>query len=56
MISTPLRQTATLLIAEAVTTNARRVKACAELQISERTLQRWMTDHALSPGRTALPG
>jgi putative transposase len=42
MISTPHRQTAITLIEEAVTAGARRFKACAELDISERTLRRWM--------------
>ena len=41
MISTPDRQTAVALIEEAVSAGARRGKACAELQISERTLRRW---------------
>lgn len=41
MISTPDRQATTLLIQEAVTAGARRSNACAELQISERTLRRW---------------
>ena len=41
MISTPYRQTAISLIKEAVTAGARRVKACAELEISDRTLRRW---------------
>ena len=41
MISTPHRQTAVRLIEEAVTAGARRFKACAELEISARTLRRW---------------
>ena len=41
MISTPHRQAAALLIEEAVTTAARCAKACAEVEISERTLRRW---------------
>ena len=41
MISTPDRQTAVNLIHEAILAGARRVKACAELEISERTLRRW---------------
>ena len=40
MISTPHRQTAVALINEAITAGARRTKACAELEISDRTLQR----------------
>jgi putative transposase len=41
MISTPYRQAAVMLIEEAVTAGARRFKACAELEISARTLRRW---------------
>jgi putative transposase len=41
MISTPHRQAAIDLIAEAVTAGARCFKACAELEISGRTLRRW---------------
>ena len=41
MISTPHRQTATLLIEEAVTADARRAKARTEVEISELTLRRW---------------
>jgi hypothetical protein len=41
MISTPHRQTAVVLINEAVTAGARRAKACSELEISDRTLRRW---------------
>ena len=44
MISTPHRQTAVALINEAVTAGARRAKACAELEISDRTLRRWTKD------------
>lgn len=44
MISTPHRQNATVLIDEAVTAGARRAKACAELEISDRTLRRWTKD------------
>jgi putative transposase len=44
MISTPDRQTATLLIENAVTAGARRSKACSELEISARTLRRWTKD------------
>ena len=47
MISTPDRQTAVTLINEAVTAGARRAKACAELEISERTLRRWTKDGQL---------
>ncbi|MFO7921555.1 MAG: IS3 family transposase [Nioella sp.] len=44
MISTPYRQTAIALINEAVTAGARHAKACAELDISDRTLRRWTKD------------
>jgi len=44
MISTPHRQTAVVLINEAATAGARRPLACAELQISDRTLRRWTKD------------
>ena len=44
MISTPHRQTAISLIDEAVIAGARRAKACAELEISDRTLRRWTKD------------
>lgn len=44
MISTPHRQTVVALINEAMTAGARRAKACAELDISERTLRRWTKD------------
>ena len=40
MISTPDRQTAIALINEAITAGARRAKACAALEISDRTLRR----------------
>lgn len=44
MISTPHRQTAALLIKEAITAGARRAKACTELEISDRALRRWTND------------
>ena len=44
MISTPHRQTAAALINEAITAGTRRAKACAELEISDRTLRRWTKD------------
>ena len=44
MISTLDRQTAVALIDAAVTAGARRANACAELNISDRTLRRWMKD------------
>nr|WP_156178123.1 IS3 family transposase [Puniceibacterium sp. IMCC21224] len=54
MISTPHRQTATLLIQEAVTAGARRPKACAELEISDRTLRRWTNGGEVQPDRRPL--
>ena len=54
MISTPHRQTATLLIEDAVTTGARRAKACAELEISDRTLRRWTKDGQLHADQRPL--
>ena len=54
MISTPHRQTATLLIQEAVTAGARRSMACAELQISERTLRRWTKGGQVHPDQRPL--
>ena len=47
MISTPHRQTATMLIEDAVTAGVQRAKACAELEISDRTLRRWTKDSQL---------
>ncbi|MGL4437901.1 MAG: DDE-type integrase/transposase/recombinase, partial [Bosea sp. (in: a-proteobacteria)] len=44
MISTPHRQSAIALIDEAITAGARRAMACAELEISDRTLRRWLRD------------
>ena len=41
MISTPDRVKAVELIDEAVQSGARRVKACEELGISDRTYRRW---------------
>lgn len=41
MISSPDRKTTALLIDEAMAAGVRRTKACAALQISERTLRRW---------------
>ena len=44
MISTPHRRTAVALINEAITAGAQRTKACAEPNISDRTLRRWTKD------------
>ena len=49
MISTPHRETAVALITDAITTGARRAKACAELEISDRTLRRWTKDGQVQP-------
>jgi transposase InsO family protein len=49
MISTPHRQSAIALIDDAVASGARQAMACAELEISDRTLRRWTKggeDHA----------
>ncbi|OSP51602.1 IS3 family transposase, partial [Pseudoruegeria sp. SK021] len=54
MISTLHRQTATLLIEEAVTAGARRAKACAELEISDRTLRRWTNGGQVQPDQRPL--
>ena len=56
MISTPHRQTAVALINEAVTGGARRAKACAELEISDRTVRRWTKDdHVRADRRPLVP-
>jgi len=49
MISTPDRQTTVVLINDAITAGARRSKACAELEISDRTLRRWTKDGQVQP-------
>ena len=49
MISTPDRQTAIALINEAITAGARRAKACAALEISDRTLRRWTKGGQVRP-------
>jgi len=49
MISTPDRQTAVVLINDAITAGARRAKACAELEISDRTLRRWTKGGQVQP-------
>jgi hypothetical protein len=54
MISTPHRQTAKLLIEEAVTAGARRAKACSALEISDRTLRRWTKDGQLHADQRPL--
>src|SRR5690554_6050356 len=54
MISTPDRQTAVALINEAITAGARRAKACAELEISVRTLQRWTKGGSVQPDQRPI--
>ena len=54
MISTPHRKTAVALINDAVTAGARRAKACAELEISDRTLRRWTKDGQIQPDQRPL--
>jgi transposase InsO family protein len=54
MISPPHRQTAGVLINEAVTAGARRAKACAALEISDRTLRRWTKDDQIHPDQRPL--
>lgn len=54
MISTPDRQTASQLIDAAVAVGARRAKACAELDISDRTLQRWTKGGEVRPDQRPL--
>lgn len=49
MISTPDRQAAVSLIEEAVHAGARRQKACAQLGLTVRTLQRWTQGSAVKP-------
>lgn len=54
MISTPDRQTAVALIDDAVTAGARRAKACCELEISERTVRRWIRGGEVHPDQRPL--
>ena len=54
MISTPDRQTAVSLINDAITAGARRAKACAELEISVRTLQRWTKGGSVQPDQRPI--
>ncbi|WP_086054473.1 helix-turn-helix domain-containing protein [Pseudoruegeria sp. SK021] len=54
MISTPHRQSAIALIDEAVCAGARRPKACAELEISDRTLRRWRKDGQAQPDQRPI--
>ena len=54
MISTPDRQTAIALINEAITAGARRAKACAALEISDRTLRRWTKGGQVRPDQRPL--
>ena len=54
MISTPDRQTAIALINEAMTAGARRAKAFAALEISDRTLRRWTKGGQVRPDQRSL--
>ena len=54
MISPPHRQTAVALIVDAVTAGARSAKACAALEISDRTLRRWTKDGQVQPDQRPL--
>ncbi len=54
MISTPHREAAIALINEAITAGARRAKACAELEISDRTLRRWTKGGQVLPDQRPL--
>jgi len=54
MISTPDRQTTVVLINDAITAGARRSKAFAELEISDRTLRRWTKDGQLHADQRPL--
>jgi len=49
MISTPHRQTAVVLINDAITAGARRAKACFELEVSDRTMRRWTKGGQVQP-------
>ncbi len=54
MISTPDRQTAVVLINEAITAGAQCIQASAELEISERTLRRWTEGGEVHPDQRPL--
>ena len=54
MISTPDRQAAVALINDAITAGARRASACAELEISDRTLRRWTKDDCIQADQRPL--
>ena len=54
MISNPHRETAVALINDAVTSGARRATACAELEVSDRTLRRWTKDGQLHADQRPL--
>ena len=53
-ISTPDRQTAVALIVDAVTAGARCGKACAVLEIRDRTLRRWTKDSQINADQRPL--
>jgi hypothetical protein len=50
----PHRQTTVALIDEAVTAGAHRAKACSALEISARTLQRWIRSGEVHPDQHPL--
>ena len=50
MTSLPEREQVMLLVAEAVAAGARQERACAVIELSERSLQRWQIDHAAGTG------
>jgi putative transposase len=54
MTSLPDRQQAVVLIEEAQSNGARLTKACALLNLSMRTYQRWSFDSAVSADRRPL--
>jgi len=54
MISTPDRQAAVSLIVDAVTSGAGHAPACADLEISDRTLRRWTKDGQLRADQRPL--
>ncbi|MEI4234669.1 ATP-binding protein [Roseovarius sp. D22-M7] len=54
MLSTSDRETAVVLIDKAITAGACRIKACAELELSERTFRRWTNDGQVHADRRPL--
>jgi transposase InsO family protein len=61
MTSLPERENVMMLVAEAVSAGARQERACAAIDLSERTVQRWKDDLAAGfgdrrPARIQTPG